>query len=65
MLDVLHNGKPAVVLHERIFPHHGKLLAIQYAKPDGEPYTPSERKAAGIEQYVFVRPEEVEECAEV
>ena len=61
---VLHNGRPAFVLHERIFPHSGKLLAIQYAKPDGEPYTLTERKKSGIEQYVFVSPNEIVECAE-
>lgn len=64
MLDVLHNGKPAIVLHVKYEPFSGVMLAIQYTKPCGEPYTLSERKAAGIAQYVFVKPEEVKECAE-
>lgn len=63
MLDVMHNGKPAIVLHERVFAFSGKMLAIQYAKPDGEPYTLSERKKAGIEQYIFVPADEVEQVA--
>lgn len=62
---VLHCDKLAMVLHSRIFPVSGKMLAIQYLQSTGEPYTLKERKRMGIEQYIFVPESEVVECAEV
>ncbi len=60
MIDYLHNGKPVMIMMERIDHKHGKYAHIQQTKPCGGMYGIRERPE-GFKQYELVKFSELTE----